>query len=175
LTGSARLFLAAWPTPDLQGALGRLAASLQQECGGRALPTRNIHLTLVFLGEVARDRMANLAHLAAGITTPRFELEVDRIEYWRHNRIVWAGVTRCPDALPKLVEHLEHSLSSAGFRFDKRSHVPHVTLLRNARRGPADATLRPLPWPVSRFALVESVPRDQGRFYDVLREWPLGA
>lgn len=173
MTGDARLFFAAWPAPGVQRALCDLGRGLQKQCGGRSLPARNIHLTLVFLGGVARERLADLEAVAGGITAPRFDLEVDRVEYWRHNRIVWAGVARCPDALPLLVEKLERGLSSSGYRFDRRPYSPHVTLLRNARRAPADSAMRAIAWPVSGFALVESVPRDNGRAYEVLREWPL--
>ena len=93
---TARLFFAAWPGPEVQQALGKLAQDLGRECGGRAILTRNIHLTLVFLGDVARERLVQLEALAAAVTSARFDLDVDRVEYWRHNRIVWAGVERCP-------------------------------------------------------------------------------
>ncbi len=169
------MFFAAWPPPEVQQALGRLARGLEAECGGRVLPARHIHLTLAFLGDVAHVRLAELETLAAGIKAPRFDLEVDHVEYWRHNRVLWAGVARCPDALQSLVERLERDLSSAGFRLDRRPYAPHVTLLRNARRAPADVTMRSIAWPVTGFALVESVLRDKGRAYQVLREWPLGA
>jgi 2'-5' RNA ligase len=172
---TARLFFAAWPAPDTQRALGRVSRALQRECGGRALPARNIHLTLVFLGDIERARLAGLERVAESISAPRFQLRIDRVEYWRHNRIVWAGVAECPPALPRLVERLEGSLTAAGYRLDRRAYVPHITLLRNARREPATSMTTAIAWPVSRFALVESAPRDRGRVYEVLREWPLEA
>ncbi|MND04219.1 RNA 2',3'-cyclic phosphodiesterase [compost metagenome] len=73
------------------------------------------------------------------------------------------------------MQRLESGLSSADFRFDRRAYAPHITLLRNARRAPANATMRTIAWPVSRFALVESVKREKGRAYEVLKEWPLTA
>ena len=172
---TARLFFAAWPAPEVQQGLGKLALDLERKCGGRAIPARNIHLTLVFLGDIARERLGQTDTLAAAVTAQPFDLDLDRVGYWRHNRIVWAGVSRCPGALPVLVERLELGLSSAGLRFDKRAYVPHVTLLRNARRGPPETELPSIGWPVARFALVESVQRDRGRAYEVLREWPLTA
>lgn len=171
----ARLFFALWPDAAIQHALGRLGRALQRQCGGRPLPPRNIHLTLAFLGEVARERVAELEALAAAVRSPRFSFDVDCVEYWRHNRIVWAGVTRCPAALPTLVQGLEQGLSAAGFSVEKHSsYVPHVTLLRDARRAPAGAAMQAVAWPVASFSLVESVPRDGRRAYEVLREWPLG-
>ncbi|HUF80657.1 MAG TPA: RNA 2',3'-cyclic phosphodiesterase [Burkholderiales bacterium] len=172
---SARLFFAAWPPPDVQGALGTAAQALQRECGGRAVPARNIHLTRVFLGSVAREHHSRLEKLAAAARAPRFELRLDRVAWWRHNRIVWAGVPECPLALSALVEQLERGLSSAGFHFDRRPYAAHITLVRNARRAPARATAVSVTWPVNRFALMESAASGQGRAYDMLLEWPLTA
>ena len=173
--GTARLFFAAWPAPAIQDALGKIALDLKPGCGGRAIPARNIHLTLVFLGDVARVRLPRLESLAAAVSAPRFELSVDRVQYWRHNRIVWAGAESCPAAALALVAQLEGAFTAEGLRVDGRPYVPHVTLLRDARHAPAVATVPVTSWPVARFALVESVPRDRGRAYEVLREWPLGA
>jgi len=172
---TARLFFAAWPAPEVQQALERQARDLMRECGGRSISARNIHLTLVFLGDVARERLPRLETLAAAVSGACFDLNVDRVDYWRHNRIVWAGITSCPEALLALVERLEQGLSSAGFRFDKRSYLTHITLLRNARRAPPGSAIPAIAWPVGRFALVESAQRGRGRVYEVLREWPLTA
>jgi 2'-5' RNA ligase len=173
----ARLFFAAWPSPEFQEALGKLAQGLKRECGGRAIPAHNIHLTLAFLGDVGRGRLARLEEIAAAVSAQRFaqsfELNVARVEYWRHNHIVWAGVERCPAALQTLAAGLEQALSPEGFRFDRRPYVPHITLLRDARRAPATAATPAVPWRVHDFALVESVPRERGRVYEVLRDWPL--
>ncbi len=170
---TARLFFAAWPAPVVQQALERQAQELVRECGGRVIPARNIHLTLVFLGDVGRDRLPRLEAIAAAISAPRFELDVNRVEYWRHNRIVWAGIERCPDALQSMVNQFVQALSAEGFRCDKRSYVPHITLVRNARRAPPGSAIPDIAWPVTRYALVESAQRGRGRVYELLRQWPL--
>jgi len=172
---TARLFFAEWPAPEVQRALGELARALQRECGGRALPAHNIHLTLVFLGNVARALLPRIEALATAVTASRFHLDVGHVEYWRRNRIVWAGVEQCPEALSALVAQLEQALAPAGFRFDQRPYVPHITLLRNARRAPAAGAASAIAWPVAGFSLVESVQRERGRVYEVLRRWPPGA
>ena len=169
----ARLFFAVWPAPDIQQALGERARELKQECGGRAIPADNIHLTLVFLGDVERPRQPQVEAIAAAVPGLRFDLAIDRVDYWKHNRIVWAGVARCPEALQALVMMLERTLSAEGFRLDRRPYVPHITLLRNARRAPRQGALPGIAWPVNRFALVESVARERRRVYEVRREWPL--
>ena len=170
---SLRLFFAVWPTPEVQHALGQIARRAQRECGGRAVPPSNIHLTLVFLGDLPRERLATLETIAPAVRGQRFELTVDRLEFWRHNRILWAGTRDIPEALQALVARLQDALAGADFRFDRRPYVPHVTLLRNARRAPAEDRCADVAWPVESFALMESAPRERGRVYRVLRSWPL--
>jgi 2'-5' RNA ligase len=176
VTGSAdtaRLFFAVWPAPEVQRALGEIARGARSECGGRAIPAENIHLTLVFLGNLPRERLAALETLGPAVRGRRFDLTVDRLEYWRHNRILWAGTSACPEALQALVSSLQEAVAGSEFRFDQRPYVPHVTLLRNARRAPANERCPAVAWPVDGFALVESAPRERGRAYQVLRSWPL--
>lgn len=159
----------------MQQALGDFAHFAQRECGGRAVPAHNIHLTLVFLGAVPRERLEGLERLAATIEGEPFTLTVDRVDYWRHNRILWAGVKDCPDGLAALVKRTERALGGVGFRLNSRPYVPHITLVRDARRAPAQSRLAPVSWPVSEFALVESVQLDNAHMYEVLQSWPLGA
>jgi RNA 2',3'-cyclic 3'-phosphodiesterase len=168
----ARVFFAAWPPPGVQQALGDIARQAQRECGGRAVPAGNIHLTLLFIGDVPRASVAALETLGATVTASRFDLVVDRVEYWRHNRILWAGVEQCPQALAELVERLQQPAAAAGYRIEGRPYVPHITLQREARRAPAGVRIR-VDWPVTEFALVESAQRERGRVYEVLRRWPL--
>jgi 2'-5' RNA ligase len=170
---TARLFFAAWPPPAVQRALGDIARQAE-ECGGCAVPARNIHLTLIFIGDVPRARVAGLEALGATVVAPRFDLVVDRLEYWRHNRILWAGVKECPQALRVLVERLRQPVAATGFRVEQRPYVPHITLRRDARGAPANTRIR-VDWPVAEFALVESAQRERGRAYEVLRRWPLTA
>jgi RNA 2',3'-cyclic 3'-phosphodiesterase len=170
---TARLFFAAWPVPEVQRALHDLAQRFQRECGGRAVPVHNIHLTLAFLGNVPRATLQSLEILAASLKGSACDLAIDHVGYWRHNRILWAGVEQCPDALPALAGTLSARLREAEFRLDDRPYVPHVTLLREARRAPAGAAVPLIAWPVHDFALVESVERGRGRAYEVRSRWPL--
>lgn len=169
---TARVFFALWPDAAPRAALGRLARDLQGQCGGRAMPTRNLHLTLVFLGNVAADRLPELRALAQTITVSRFDLVIAAVSYWRHNRIVWAGPRECPDALQALVTALENAVRTGGFRFDERPYAPHITLLRDARCAPAAPTVGDISWPVVDFALVQSMRRDNATVYEPLWRWP---
>jgi len=175
---TARLFFAAWPDAALQRSLHAVARHLQRECSGRATAAQKLHLTLAFLGEVPRADLERLAAIGAGIgaAAGRCTLNVDRLGYWRHNRILWAGTAHCPAPLVALARALGASLRESGYPIEDRDrpYVPHLTLLRGARRAPARSDLEPaLPWPVGELALVESAAAAAGRSYRLLRRWPL--
>jgi len=171
---TARLFFAAWPAAGVQETLHAVAERARRECGGRPVPQGNIHLTLAFLGNVPRDRLRQIEAVAGSIDGSRCDIEVDRLQYWKHNRILWAGVERCPESLAGLAGKLSAGLRAIGFKLDDRPYVLHVTLLRNARCAPAERSIAPVAWPIADVALVESVQRGDGRAYEVLRRWPLG-
>ena len=171
---AVRLFFAIWPGAAARERLYAHAQALHKDCGGRVMRRDNLHLTLVFLGNVARARIAQIEALAAGCVAPRFELALDTTGYWRHNRIVWAGTAAVPAPLGALVASLEGALAAAGFEFDRRPYAPHLTLIRNAReprRLPAPGAA----WPVAEFTLVESVREAHGARYAAIARWPLAA
>lgn len=169
----SRLFFALWPDDGVRGALARTASALKRECGGRAVPAGNIHLTLVFLGNVETARVPEVCACASGVVTPVFGMTIDVLEYWRRNRIVCAAPRDCPDSLRALVVRLERALMAGGLRFDARPYVPHITLLREALRAPVVATLPEVAWQARDFVLVQSARRDGGSVYEVIGRWPL--
>jgi len=134
----------------------------------------NLHLTLVFLGAVAREKIPQLEAVAGHQNGAGFGLEFGATGYWRHNRIVWAAPHATPEPMRGLVSGLEQALERAGFDFDRRSYVPHITLIRDTR---APAVLPPLAfdWPVRDFALVESARDERSMVYRVIAQWPLAA
>lgn len=143
------------------------------ECGGRGVRPANLHLTLAFLGDVAVSRVPSFMDALDAVHGERFVLELDSCGYWRHNRIVWAGAAQCPPALSRLVEALADALHPHGFRREAREYRAHVTLLRDARRGPRAGLPQPVEWRASDFALVQSVRRERTPAYEILKSWPL--
>ncbi len=170
----ARVFFALWPDDGVRDALHFHAQQLHRGCGGRAMRRENLHLTLVFVGDVAAERLDELKSVAGTISGSSFELVLDRLGYWRHNRIVSASPLTVPEALRELVGSLEGRLKQAGFEFDQRPYAPHITLLRDARAPGVPAPLD-LDWPVGDFVLVESARNVQGPAYRVVARWALHA
>ena len=170
---AARVFFALWPGDGVRDALHCEAQMLHRKCGGRVMRRENVHLTLVFVGDVAVGRLDELKSMAGTISGTPFELVLDQLGYWRHNRIVSASPLTVPSALRELVSSLEGRLKQAGFEFDQRPYAPHITLLRDARAPGVPAPLH-LDWPVGDFVLVESAQGPRGAEYRVLARWKLG-
>ncbi|MHB1590722.1 MAG: RNA 2',3'-cyclic phosphodiesterase [Sulfuricella sp.] len=170
---TTRLFFALWPGAAASAWLAEAGERLHGVCGGRRTRTETIHLTLAFLGEVEPERIDDLLGLAGEIRALAFGLNLTRFGWWPHNRIVWAAPDATPVELMLLVDALRERLLGAGFRFDTKPFVPHVTLLRKA-----NCKNNPLPsgeveWRAEDFVLVRSVPDEGGAAYEVLGRWPL--
>jgi RNA 2',3'-cyclic 3'-phosphodiesterase len=165
LTGS-RFFFALWPPASGAAALEGWAAGLQ----GRLTPAAKIHLTLAFLGAVLPEKAIAAARRVEGRS---HELPVETAQYWKHNRIVWAGPRDTPAALTSLVEALHLQLYRAEYILQRRPYTAHVTLLRSA---PPPRELPPLPkveWPVQIFTLVRSTNSAKGSVYEVIERFRL--
>lgn len=176
MTGkTARLFFALWPAPAERGALDQAGRKLRVACGGRQMRANNLHLTLVFLGNVELSRLDTLRAVAGGVRAAPFAMTLSRLGWWKHNRVAWAAPDATPDPLAELVARLQAGLRQAGFAFDDRpTYVPHVTLLRNARCDALEwPPFGPLEWRAEEFVLVRSVTREEGATYEAIGRWPL--
>jgi 2'-5' RNA ligase len=128
------------------------------------------------------------------VTSPRFELSLDREACWRHNHIAHLGASQPPAALFDLVGRLSVNLKAAGIAFDARPFAPHVTLVRKAdcarhlargkdgneagnevgnEAGNENPASGPIRWSARDFVLVRSSLRAEGARYEQLGRWPL--
>ena len=169
----ARLFFALWPDETVRAALAAIAREAQAECGGRAITPRNVHLTLFFVGSFELAGIPALEKAAGSLRTTGFELVLDRLGYWPHNRIVWLGSTHNPPPLAALATDLRSALGREGIQGEERPYVPHVTLVRNAGVKPAPRRIAPCRWEIRELVLAQSVPSTDGVRYEVMRQWPL--
>jgi RNA 2',3'-cyclic 3'-phosphodiesterase len=162
---SSRYFFAVWPPAATAAALEGWAKKLE----GRVTPAPKIHLTLAFLGPVAPEKALQAAR---PVRATAHVLPMEKAQYWKHNRIVWAGPRETPAALAALVGALHASLGQAGYTLEARPFAAHVTLLRSA---PPPRELPPLPgveWPVGELTLVRSTNSPKGSSYEVVERFP---
>lgn len=163
-----RLFIALWPEEALQQQL--LAESARFAGLGRRLPARNLHVTLAFLGAVARERVDEIVAAMRDADPPVCELTIDRLGYFKPSRILWAGTGAVPPALAQYQRRLCDRLRSAGLYSEERAFQLHISLLRDAAR-PAPEQLQTslrLHWAVRDAALVASEQASAGSRYRVL-------
>jgi 2'-5' RNA ligase len=169
----ARLFLAVWPDDAARARLDRLAQEVALVAQGKAVGREKIHLTLVFLGEVAREREEAIASVArAAAASEPFALMLDRVGSFRRARVGWAGASVEPPALHHLQLRLEAGLRAAGFALEERPFRPHVTLARKIAQPLPMAAIEPIELACDAFALVVSE-TGTGR-YTPVESWRLG-
>lgn len=138
------------------------------------------HLTLVFLGEVAPERLPALRTglERAAAAHPPLDLTLDGWGTFprqgRRASVLWAGVGGHTRALAGLVGALRSAAGEAGVETGERPYVPHITIARS--RPPRDlrATVESLGnppqlgWRATRVALVESLPGPGTRYRTAL-------
>lgn len=173
---SRRLFFALWPTDAVRA---QLAAEAQAHAAlGRVIAARNLHVTAVFLGAVADERVVHVQESAQSTQKltlgGKFMLHLERIEFWRRSNLICLTAERAPPELLSIVDGLRAELRERGFELrDHETFRPHVTLVRDVTRGPAAAGVAPVQWPVEAFALIESKVGQHGSQYTVLDQWSL--
>jgi len=170
--GPQRLFFALWPDTTVRSGLAGLAGSIQGH-GGRSTHPEDIHLTLVFLGDVREDRFDCVTEAADGVAAPAFDLSLGRVGYWPRPRVLWCGCDPAPEPLLALVDGLQQPLRACGFRPERRAFQAHLTLVRKAHKLAGFALEQPIAWPVSEFVLAGSEPGGPPPRYRILRRWPL--
>ena len=175
---AVRVFFAIWPDDKVQKQLSDTVKPSQLEplCGGRKTKTENIHLTLVFVGEVNPGKLEALCRIAdrvKGSGARAFDLVVERIGYWKHNNIVYAAIADIPQELTDLVAALQDALSAAGFSLEQRTYKPHITLMRNASCQTLPELAEPIAWQVREWMLVKSEQTSGGSNYVPVGRWSL--
>jgi RNA 2',3'-cyclic 3'-phosphodiesterase len=175
---TARVFFAIWPDHKTQKQLGGLIEQLKLEalCGGRKTKSQNIHLTLVFLGEVDTHRLTALHHVADEIRDSgarAFDFSIEEIGYWKHNQIIYLAPREVPAELFHLVSRLKNGVSAAGFAVEQRPYAPHLTLMRNARCRAVPELPEPITWQARDWLLVKSEQTSGGSAYAPVGRWSL--
>lgn len=167
---TSRCFLACWPNQDLQRRLKTYADRLTPQGNGRAVKSANIHMTLVFLGELTSVRVAQVRQVCQPL--PRaFDLELNRLGFWKRKGIIWAGAKETDTGLIEFVETMREDLRRADFDIDSRPFVPHLTLTRKSRRRP-QVEFEPMRWLIDEYSLVVSELSQDGARYSVSTRWP---
>jgi 2'-5' RNA ligase len=127
-----RLFLGLPIPPELAQGLTRLARAIELPKGRRTAP-ENLHLTLVFLGEVAEPTLPYIEQELSELNFAPFQLKLTSLNTFPRAGVLVAEVEPNPSLL-----HLQAKVAAAtarcGFAPEDRPYQPHITLARF--RGP---------------------------------------
>ena len=177
------------------GAEARQAVGVAQAAARRAGYTArwvnpaNAHLTLKFLGDTDRQRVASL-DVALGevaASSPAFVLQTAKIGGFpnlRRPSVLWLGLGGALDQLATLQQAVESALAQQGLPAEARPFSPHLTLGRLGRGTalPASAAVAALAastdfagavLPVRGIQLVRSELARSGARYTTLYDLPL--
>ena len=146
----------------------------------------NLNLTLKFLGEVEKKRVAAIVESLAKISTQRMELQATGIDCFPARgpiRIVTAAMDGTLPPLRALIENIEQRCKFLGFERAQRAYKPHVTLGRarpvlsaKFRQLAGDATVDLWPGPTfapAEFVLMDSQLSPQGSTYSTVARFPI--
>ena len=171
-----RLFFALLPDEAVHKQLRQLQKDLGQ-VGGRPVPKENLHLTLLFLGNVEAGKVDAVRDIAAGVEGKPFDLLLDTLGGFRQNnaRILWVGPSEPPPELGALHQSLRRQVRKIGLHVGKGVYRPHVTLIRKAdlrKKLPEDPEPG-IQWTARRCALMASELLPSGSRYEILVETEL--
>lgn len=126
----------------------------------------NLHMTLLFLGQVDAQHLAELRQLGAACASrcPRFNLHLNQLGQFPRANVAWIGPTSPPSNLQQLESELRTGCRALGLVTDARPYRPHVTLYRKS----ADHPRIPCPeiiLPVCQLHLYESINLGEGVRY----------
>lgn len=142
--------------------------------GGNFVPKENLHITMLFLGEVPDDEV-NLVTEAMELAvkdTAVFKLWINNLGSFQHRetKILWAGVDGDLPQLEELYNRLVKNIRERKIPHDaKPRYTPHVTLARKVKKdskvNEAEIKLQTDPWQVDSLELYQSTFSDSGVKY----------
>lgn len=170
---SKRLFFALWPSDEFREEVAAATAEIARASGGRAIPPRNFHVTLLFLGDVSPSRLEVVQLAGATAAQSRlFELSFERVEAWGR-KVLCLTTSAHPEAAARLAQKLREGVGDELLSASEHEFRPHVTLARDLPRTRVPEALKPLSMKVRDFVLVESQRDAHGSHYSVIARWPL--
>lgn len=173
----ARLFIAVRPPAAVRRTLIEAMGGIES---ARWQEDDQLHLTLVFVGEVGRSQTEDLTEALEAVESPAFAAEVAGVGHFEHRGVPTALWARVPltEPLAQLQRRTERACRHAGLGPGRRGYRPHITLARLPRSaasiGPwlsEHGTLRAGPWDVAGFTLYESHLRAEGPLYRPLVDY----
>ncbi len=159
-----RLFVAIQLSEEMSSSItGVMHALKKAGVKGSYVPTRNLHLTLAFIGETE-----DTAAVKAAIDTISFRpFRLSLSDMGCFGDLVWIGL-KGNQGLSAAVRSVRDALDAAGVDYDRKKFMPHITMIRKAS-GPWQQVPAPKgEMMVKRISLMKSEQKDGKRVYTEL-------
>ncbi len=124
---------------------------------GNAVDRRNWHVTLVYIGDFAEEKIPGLMSAVDIIDPGEIRLRFDTLTFWQRPKVACIHARTVPPELEQLVKSLQQALIPFGYAPDPRVYRPHITVARKVRAFPDTRLARPIELSWTDFELVESV------------------
>lgn len=123
-----RLFTALDLTPSFKNTLTHLQRGLE---GVNWVEPENLHMTLVFIGDVIRPIANEIVEELAKIKFEPLQLDISEIGFFgsKKPRLLYLGI-KPNRQLSELVMRQENMLRELGVQLQTRAFTPHITLAR---------------------------------------------
>ena len=171
---TVRLFFALTPSPAESLAIDHWRQRMLPPFS-HPVPPQNLHLTLVFLGEVEQRQLESIIEQADEVQGSSFSIKLTELGYFPKPRVLWIGPHDTPEEAIELARQLKRIPRRLGFKTERRDFQAHLTIARRCEL-PPPASASPPNFDLSfdTFGLFESRSVRGGVRYDRLAEWPLG-
>lgn len=166
----SKLFFALWPDDQTRQELEQLNQAIQA-AGIKPVQPQNLHVTLVFVGNVDSEVELLIKQSVDGISAEPFVLTFDQLSYWSRPKVLCLTCQQPAQASVVLAKALDAAVANCGIQTDERPYLPHITLARHVRHLP-DINIKPIAWRAESFCLVESCSEPDGVQYKVMQRWP---
>jgi len=152
-----KLFFALWPSHRQRETLRDTIGPALSTVEGNAVDRRNWHITLVYIGGFAEERIPGLLSAAEVIDPGQIRLRFDSLTFWQRPKIACMHAKTVPPELEHLVKSLQQTLMPFGYAPDSRIYRPHITVASKVRSFQEVRLARPVELSWSEFELVESI------------------
>lgn len=158
MTDTKRLFFALWPDDKIRNEISQtFQSSAYSKIEAQQYNFKNLHLTLHFLGNVTIEQYSCVLEAAEKVKFAEFSLRLDKFGIFEKAKVFWLGLSDIPAGLTALHSELGRALSHCDYNCENRVYTPHVTLMRKIKNFKIEEKTHMVNWPVTRFALIESV------------------
>lgn len=164
-----RLFFALWPDDITRQQCVKITKGINKE-KARPVNPANLHVTLLFLGNIAADKEISFRLEAATIPIPKTTLRFDQLNFWKKPGVLCLTATDSSPELMALVDNLSIVARKLDIPIDERPFKPHVTLVKKAKEL-TTLEFEPVIWHSKSFCLVESCSLINGVEYRIIEQW----